>query len=68
MYCLGSNKVCRGIRPLALLIENLIFFHGIDPDTQLRDPSLNNTQTNKKKQTPLNSIKHLPQTKLKGKS
>jgi hypothetical protein len=27
MYCLGSNRVCRGRSPLALLIENLSFFH-----------------------------------------
>jgi hypothetical protein len=26
---------------------------------------LNNTQTNKKKQTPLNNIRHSPQTKIK---
>jgi hypothetical protein len=43
MYCLGSNIVCIGRSPLALLIENLRFLHGIDLDSQLLDQSLNNT-------------------------
>jgi hypothetical protein len=65
MNCLGSNRVCRGRSPLALLIENLRFFHGIALDSQLLDQSLNITQTNKKKQTPLNNIQHSPYVKLK---
>jgi hypothetical protein len=60
MYCLGSNRVCRGRRLLALLIENMRFFHVIDLVSQLLDQSLNVTQTNKKKQTPLNNIQHSP--------
>jgi hypothetical protein len=48
MYCLGSHRVCRGRSPLALLIENLRFFHGIALDSQLLGQSLNITQTNKK--------------------
>ena len=65
MYFLGSNKVCRGRSPLALLIENLRFFHRIDLDSQLLDQSLNITQTNRNKQTPLNSIQHSSHAKLK---
>jgi hypothetical protein len=65
MNCLGSNRVCRGRSPLALLIENLRFFHGITLDSQLFDQSLNITQTNKKKQTQLNNIQHSPYVKLK---
>jgi hypothetical protein len=65
MICLGSNIVCRGRSPLALLLENLRFFHGIALDSQLLDQSLNITQTNKKKQTPLNNIQHSPYVKLK---
>jgi hypothetical protein len=55
MSSLGSNRVCWGKRPLALLIENLRFFYEIDLDSQLLDQSLNITQTNKNKQTPLNN-------------
>jgi hypothetical protein len=66
MYCLGSNRVCRGRSPLALLIENLRFFHVVALDSQLLDQSLNITQTNNKKQTPLNNIQHSPYVKLKG--
>jgi hypothetical protein len=51
--------------PLALLIENLRFFDGIALDSQLLNQSLNITQTNKKKQTPLNNIQHSPYVKLK---
>jgi hypothetical protein len=51
--------------PLALLIENLRFFHRIALDSQLLDHSLNITQTNKKKQKPLNNIQHSPYVKLK---
>jgi hypothetical protein len=52
----------QGRSPLALLIENLRFFHGIELDSQLLDQPLNITQTNKKKQTPLNNIEHSPKT------
>jgi hypothetical protein len=45
---LGSNRVCRGRSPLALLIENSRFFHRIYLDSQLLDQPLNITQTNKK--------------------
>ena len=65
MYCLGPNRICRGRSPLALLIENLRFFHGIALDSQLLDQSLNITQTNKKKQTPLNNIQQSPYVELK---
>jgi hypothetical protein len=65
MYCMGSDRICTGRSPLALLIENLRFFHRIDLDSQLLDQSLNNTQTNKKKHTPLNSIQHSRKTNLK---
>jgi hypothetical protein len=65
MYCLGSNIICRRRSPLALLIENLRFFHGIALDSQLLNQSLNITQTNKKKQTTLNNIQHSPYVKLK---
>jgi hypothetical protein len=58
MYCMGSDKICRGRRPLALLKENLRLNHGIDLDSQLLDQSLNITQTNRKKQIPLNNIQH----------
>jgi hypothetical protein len=67
MYCMRSDRICRGRRPLALLIENLRLFHEIDLDSQLLDQPLNITQTNKKKQTPLNNIKHSSYTKLKEK-
>jgi hypothetical protein len=60
MYCMGSERICRGRSPLALLIENLRLFHEIDLDSQLLDQPLNITQTNKKKQTPFNYIQHLP--------
>jgi hypothetical protein len=43
----------------------LRFFHGIAIDSQLLDQSLNITQANKKKQTPLNNIQHSPYAKLK---
>jgi hypothetical protein len=33
VYCLGSNRVCIGRSPFALLIENLTFLHGIDLDS-----------------------------------
>jgi hypothetical protein len=56
MYCMGSGRKCRGGSPLALLIENLKSFHETNLDSQLLDQPLNNTQTNKKKQTPLNNI------------
>jgi hypothetical protein len=46
--------------PLDLLIKNLRFLHEIDLDSQLLDQSLNITQTNKKKQTPLNNTQHSP--------
>jgi hypothetical protein len=62
MYCLGSNRICRGRSPLALLTENLRF---LNLDSQIWDQSLNITQTNKKKQTPLNNIQHSPYAKLK---
>jgi hypothetical protein len=39
----GIRQKMQGRSPLALLIENLRFFHGIDPDSQLRDQSLNIT-------------------------
>jgi hypothetical protein len=62
MYCLGSNRICRGRSLLALFIENLRF---LNLDSQIWDQSLNITQTNKKKQTPLNNIQHSPYVKLK---
>jgi hypothetical protein len=55
----------QGRSPLALLIENLRFFHKIYLDSQLLDQSLNNTQINKKKHAPLNNIQHSPSTNLK---
>ena len=57
---MGSDRICRGRSPLVLLIENLKLFHVIDLDSELLDQSLNITQTNKKKQTPLNNIQHSP--------
>jgi hypothetical protein len=56
---MGSDRICRERSPLALLIANLRLFHEIDLDSQLLDQPLNIIQTNKKKQTPLNNIKHL---------
>jgi hypothetical protein len=56
------SKSMQGRSPLALIIENLRFFHGIELDSQLLDQPLNITQTNKKKQTPLNNIEHSPKT------
>jgi hypothetical protein len=47
MYCMGSDRKCRAGSPLALLIENLKFFHEIYLDSQLLDQPLNNTQTKK---------------------
>jgi hypothetical protein len=65
MYCMGSDRIYRGRSPLASLIKNLRFFHGIELDYELLDQPLNITQTNKKKQTPLNNIQHSSLTKLK---
>ena len=62
---MGSDRICIGRSSLALLIENLRLFHKIDLDSQLLDQPLNITQTNKKKQTPLNNIQHSPYVKLK---
>jgi hypothetical protein len=56
MCCLGSNIKCRWRSLLAFLKENSRFLHGMDPDSKLLDQPLNNTQTNKRKQTPLNNI------------
>jgi hypothetical protein len=47
MYCMGSDRKCIGRNSLALLKENLKFFHEIDPDSQLLDQPLNNIKTNK---------------------